>query len=115
MPRTYNERQHLTERYQAKQIKRAGPFKDYRRRPEETFMWELQGYEIYPRWDWNAPEDQLSDARKGYFRNHSTYSCSCNRCRAGWDRLERNEMTQKRKTYKQEQDYNDWRKEYYTL
>jgi len=113
MPRSYNERQHLTERYQNKQIKRAGPFKDYKRRPKDTFLWELMGLEIYPRYDWNAPANQLDGARRGYYRNHSPYSCSCHRCLGGWNKYDENEMRAKRKTYKQDQDYHDGLKEYH--
>jgi len=112
MPRTRNERQHLTERYQAKQIKRAGPFKDYHRRPEDTFWWELQGYDIYPRWDWDAPSTPLTDERLGYFRNHSPWSCSCHRCMNGWDKWSEGEMYIKRKIYQQDQDYREWLEEY---
>lgn len=111
MTRSYNERQHLTDCYQQKQIKRAGPFKDYRRRPEDTFWWELQGYDIYPHSDWGTPNDKLDDSRLGYFRNHSPYSCSCHRCRAGWNDCECIDL--KSKKIFQDQDYKDGLKEYY--
>ena len=113
MTRSHNERQHLTDNYQRKQVDRLGPFKDYKRRPEDTFWWELQGYDIYPHSDWESPHDQLDDSRMGYSRNHSTYACSCHRCRAGWTKSNAIEMRYKRKTYAQDQYFKDGVKDYH--
>ena len=114
MPRSYNERQHYTERYQARQIKRKGPFKDYERRPHDTFVWELMGYEIYPRYSWNGPNDYPTPEQLGYYRNHSAYSCSCRFCRWDSDYWDARWMKKYRGTWKQDQDYHDGLAEYYS-
>lgn len=116
MSRTRNERQHYTDRYQARQIRRKGPFKDYKRRPLDTFIWELMGYEIYPRYLLNGPEDYPNQEQLGYYRNHSAFSCSCHTCRsyrdADWN-WESRWKKYKTREWKQEQDYQDGIKEYF--
>jgi hypothetical protein len=81
MSRTYLERKHLTECYQQKQIKRLGPFKDYNRRPEQTFYWMMVGYDQFPYYD-REMNDYPSPAKIGFFRNHNYEYCGCRVCRA---------------------------------
>lgn len=116
MSRSYTERQHLTERYQARQIKRKGPFKDYERRPEDTFVWELMGYEIYPNCAWGGPNDYPNPEQLGYYRNHSAYSCSCRQCRRYryYDWQESRWKRYKTREWKQDQDYQEGLAEYYS-
>lgn len=116
MSRSYTERQHLTERYQARQIKRKGPFKDYERRPEQTFLWLLMGYEQFPRCDWNGPNDYPNPEQLGHWRKHSAYSCSCRMCRRYrmTETQDANESKYKQKKYKQDQDYQEGLVEYYS-
>ena len=61
MNRTFTERQHYTDRYQSRQIKRLDP------------------------------TDEPTPERKGHLRNHSAWSCSCRMCRnyREWEKWEK--------------------------
>lgn len=80
MSRTYNERKFLTEKYQKKQIDRLGPFRDYGRRPEQTFWWKIYNADQFHDFDQNVKPAPTPE-QIGFFRNHNFQYCGCQQCR----------------------------------
>jgi hypothetical protein len=118
MNRTYLERQHLTERYQARQANTHkifyGPYQDPDRRPEFQFLCAISDGSQFPyRLNYNPTKREL-----GHWRKHTPFGCSCHMCRSvrAWEKASDTnwDNPRRRKIRKEELAYQEGLEEYYS-